>query len=166
MSAQQDSHTSGAQAQPIEQEEQIVHTAAIGWCACTTLWLLWHLTWLSTGITARMKEHQSRCWLAAASGLSGSAQPVSGNGKLQSAFAPVQVLDVQSVQHANKIGSLSPHLLTLGLLSLLIGTLSAMKQRAFTQIRSLLAAASRCTGSAHAVQEGNHTIGEPRRVIA
>ena len=116
--------------------------------------------WLSTGTTARMRRHQSRCWLAAALGLSGSAQLAAGNGALVYSCAGVQGLDVLSVRHRNKTGSPSPHLLKLSLPAWLSGTMSAMVWRAGIHTRSLLAATSWCTGSAHAVQEGSHIAGQ------
>ncbi|KAL3144813.1 hypothetical protein ABBQ38_001922 [Trebouxia sp. C0009 RCD-2024] len=51
-------------------------------------------------------------------------------------------------------------LLKLSLQNWLSGTMSAMMQRASSHTRSLLAAPSWCTGSAHVVQRGGHTAGQ------
>ena len=65
-----------------------------------------------------------------------------------------------------KSASGSPLLLQLSLRVWLNGTISATKKRAFIQKTSLSAAAGRCTGSAHAVQEGSHTAGQQHHVTA
>ena len=60
----------------------------------------------------------------------------------------------------------SPHLLQLSLPAWLSGTMTAAVKTASIQMLSLWAAASWCTGSAHAVQEGSHTAGEQRQIRA
>ena len=65
-----------------------------------------------------------------------------------------------------KSTSLIPHLLKLSLPAWPNGTMSAMMLRTSTLTKSLLAAGSRCTGSAHAVQEGSHTAGQQHQPTA
>ena len=87
-----------------------------------------------------MKGHYSSCWLAAGSGLSGSAQLARGKGKRQLAVAPATGLVVPNAVKQQQSPNLSPHLLQLSLSSHLHGTLSAMTQRASIHIGSFLAA--------------------------
>ena len=119
---------------------------------------------LNIGTTARTRFHQRRCWLAATSGLSGDAQLAAGNGKREWSDAPAHGLVAPSAVDRAEAGSLSPHLLKLSLPAWLSGTMSTTMLRTSTQATSLLAAKSRCSGSAYAVQEGSHTARPCNRI--
>ena len=167
-SAQLDSHTSGQHVYRTERKEEAhgAHIGAIGGSACITPLLPWHLIWLSTGITARIKSHRSRCWLAALLRLSGSAQLATGDGKRASKGAPATGLAAPSAAEHSKSTSLSPPFLMLSLPAWPSGTKNTTMQRASMPTTSLLAAISRCTGSACAVQEDNQTAGQQRHTVA
>ena len=98
-STQLGSHMSGQPVLLTEGKAHSAHTAATSWCACTSLRLLWPLKWLSTGITARMRKHQIRHWLAASAGLSGSAHVACGNGKHL-----MRILSAQTLIAPNAVG--------------------------------------------------------------
>ena len=65
-----------------------------------------------------------------------------------------------------KSQSPSPPLLKLSLQNWLSGITNEIMRLGLTHNSSRSAATSRCTGSAHAVQEGSHTAGQPRHIIA
>ena len=113
-----------------------------------------------------MPSHQIRWWLAATLGLNGSALLANGNGKHLLQGVPGPGLVVPSAVMHKKSTILSPHLLKLSLPAWLSGTMSTMRLRASILISSLLEAASWCTGSAHAVQEGSLTAGQHRHTAA
>lgn len=71
--------------------------------------------WLSTGMTARMRNHQSKCWQAALLRLSGSAQLATSSGKHTSWCAPATGLVVPGALNEAKSSSLTPHFLKLSL---------------------------------------------------
>ena len=88
--------------------------------------------------------------------------------KQPSPIAPAPGLVVPSAVEPSESPSLteSRPLLKLSLLSWLSGTRNEMMSTASTQIKLLLAAASWCTGSAHAVQKGSHISGQQDQKIA
>ena len=156
---------SGQQLCTAGREVHSAHTVQTSGSACITHLEPQHQKQLSTGTTAKMRRHQSRCWLAAALRLNGSAQLAitSGRRPLQSALARSQV--ALGAVSEERVTRHSPRLLKLSLHHWLSGTMSAMRPRASIHTMSLLAVTCWCTGCVHAVQEGSHTTGQQCLVI-
>ena len=165
-SAQLNSHIVGQLLYSAEPRAHIARTAPTSVCACTTHLQPQHLKQSNTGTTARISKCQSRSWQAAALGLSGNAWPATWSGKRPFTFAPATGLGVPGALNEAKSSSLAPHFLKLSLPAWPSESTSAMTLRTSTPTTLLLAATSRCTGSAHAVKKVSRTAGQQCQTVA
>ena len=109
---------------------------------------------LSTETTARMTNHQSRCWLTAPSGLNGI--PSTHKGWLSQVHSSTQSVVDQSQRP----------LLKLNLPAWLSGTMSAAMKRAAYPDVITSGSHDWCTGVAHASHKGSHTAGQQCQICA